>query len=495
MVKCLLYCTQFGPITISHMKRRSRCILKPFRLLCLLLNELAVILLTAIILLVLSPQGSPAADLRIARAILELDPDDSETLDPQRVVKECSTILADAASLSDSLRIKLYLRRANALLALDNRKDARKDYEVVLRYRAGDPDIRCLIASTHKDSEIALKAILEVIHENPKNGKAYVSAALEYGKQGNNALSLEYTSKAIQIDNRLAEAYFVRAVTYSLKGDWESCLSDVSRYITLRPYSSFPNGEDPYVLKGNALYELDRPKEALQLFMLASRLNPSSFEATYGIWQCYFVLCKYHAAFQVTDKLLLLDTKRAESNSARIASLAQTGKIRAAITFGEDVANRLEKDKESLYWLAMAYSYDGKFSLSLESLNNVLALDKLHKASLYQKAILLAMCPDDRIRNGQKAKEICGQLSKMSASKDADVTMALAAACAECQEFEEAVKLAKTVFALELKGRYKIAQEDRLKVWTKQLKSYESKKPVRLELSNVKELSEQINDN
>src|SRR5262249_28377335 len=81
----------------------------------------------------------------------------------------------------------------------------------------------------------------------------------------------------------------------------------------------------------------------------------------------------------------------------------------------------------------------GDFARALADWEQVLRLDPDHSWTCQQIAWLLATCPEAKYRNGRRALTYAARANELEERKDARALACLAAAHAECGEFEKAV--------------------------------------------------------
>jgi tetratricopeptide (TPR) repeat protein len=119
-------------------------------------------------------------------------------------------------------------------------------------------------------------------------------------------------------------------------------------------------------------------------------------------------------------------------------------------------------------WQAAKSDYEEAFRLSMDDEGYYDTLVLLHGAVL---AEFLATCPDERLRDGQRALKIASIGCQATKYEDADNVFALAAAHAEMGDFDEAVRWHEKALALDGKPPTETRQS--------QLAAYRDRKPFR----------------
>jgi tetratricopeptide (TPR) repeat protein len=100
--------------------------------------------------------------------------------------------------------------------------------------------------------------------------------------------------------------------------------------------------------------------------------------------------------------------------------------------------------------------------------------DPRHAGTFNQLAWLWATCPDPDIRNGERAKECANRACELSEWSEPGFLDSLAAACAECGDFDDAVKWQEKAIA-------QIGDPVRQTDYESRLELYRQRKPARVE--------------
>jgi len=94
-------------------------------------------------------------------------------------------------------------------------------------------------------------------------------------QKGNNQEAIKCYSKAVEIDPKNHVYYTNRATAYANIEDWEKCLSDSDKAVSLKP--DWVKG---YFRKGQALVGLKRYEEGYQAYRRAVDLDPKNEDIT-----------------------------------------------------------------------------------------------------------------------------------------------------------------------------------------------------------------------
>jgi tetratricopeptide (TPR) repeat protein len=230
------------------------------------------------------------------------------------------------------------------------------------------------------------------------------------------------------------QAYGYRAEAWMLKEDFEAALKDLGEAIRLKP--SLPTWWS------NRAYVLSLTKD-------------------------------YDKALKDCNEAIRLDAKSARSYLVRgNIYRARKEPAQALKEYGEAV--RLEpKYVSALYGRANACWDLKNFAAAVKDYDEILKLQAQHEESLNELAWVLATCPDDKVRDGQRAVALATTLNKLSDEKNPEHLDTLAAAQAEAGNFDEAIRREKQALACAPLPRE--AQEG----YAKRLKLYEQKKKHR----------------
>ena len=126
---------------------------------------------------------------------------------------------------------------------------------------------------------------------------------------------------------------------------------------------------------------------------------------------------------------------------------------------------------QELYFRALDRQERGAFRNARDDFELALKLNPEDPENLNSYAWLLSTCPDDEVRNGEKAVTLATRAAELTDWKSEPIVDTLAAAYAESGDFEQAVRWARA--AVEL------ADDDALGEDEARLRLYEEKKPYR----------------
>jgi tetratricopeptide (TPR) repeat protein len=455
----------------------------------------------ALTLLLFAAAGALAADSP-PPLVLELSPADIVTVQPESVVKACSAMLTKKET-PEADRAAAYERRAAALMTLRRFEEAKQDLEELCRLRPEDYAARCNLALTlgilGSDKE-AITLLMEVTHAASDYAPAYdalarqlfrvrpgeriaggtgpsydaLARSLIASREDDLAKALEYVNKAITLDKRFTEGYYTRALIYFHLYRYEESLEDFSRYIAVMPLSTRGGVETPYGLRGTVLLYLHRYSEALPNFVMARRLNPSSYPTLEGLMHCYVALGKTALACHIAEEMVRLTPNNSLSHVAASEAYRAVGRAEDALEAARRAVSLAPQDIKVICNLGNCYYRMADYEGALEQFGKLPEQNPEDFYGRLAKSHVLACCPAAKYRDGPKARELLRPLlTSSSPSVQLAATIGMARAEAECGDFKEAIRLTKK--ALEQAGP-EYSERGRLEL---QLKLFEEGKPLR----------------
>lgn len=276
-------------------------------------------------------------------------------------------------------------------------------------------------------------------------------------------------NRALELNPRYAEARNNRGVAWAHKGDYDRAISDCTEALEINPLYA-----NAYNNRGYAWHHKGDLDRAIADYTEALDINPQYVQAYNSRGLAWANKGEYDKAIADYDKALEIRPRYADVYDKRGTAWANKGDFDQAIS---DYTEALEIDpefEEAYYNRAVVWTRKGNFEQAIADYTEALDINPDYSEAYNQMARTLAMCPDDRYRNGAKAVEYAQKALELSLKDNYLDT--LAAAYAEQGQFEDAIKAQeKAIDLLAGKGR----TEKYLAEYRERLKSYEAHKTWR----------------
>ncbi|MDY7038263.1 MAG: tetratricopeptide repeat protein, partial [Thermodesulfobacteriota bacterium] len=275
-------------------------------------------------------------------------------------------------------------------------------------------------------------------------------------------------SHAITINPQHAVAYCNRGVAWFYKGDYDRAISDYDRALAINPHytGAYCNRGVLWTNKG----DYDR---AISDYEKALDMDTSYAPAYCGRGLAWFHKGDYNRAIADYNRTIDIDPHHTMAYCNRGALWASKGDYDRAIA---DCTRALDLNPYSAMAhcnRGVAWYHKGEYFRAIADYLRAIDIDPYHTEAYSHLAWTLAICPDDRYRNGNKAMEMAQKAVELNPKVDFLAT--LAAACAEAGKFEEAITTQKRVITLLNKECKNALLDEHME----RLKAYKARKPLR----------------
>jgi tetratricopeptide (TPR) repeat protein len=312
--------------------------------------------------------------------------------------------------------------------------------------------------------------------------------------------ALEDLDAALKLDSKDAATYEIRGIALTLLKRLKEARESFTQAAELAP-----NTPDPYIQRARVNLFDGNAEAALEDANAALKIDPESPAALLLRSHLYESMNKTDEALVDVNHVLRNQPGLPQALRTRAAILATSGKYDAAAADLLSVSRLDPKDTTALLQLAMVYSAQRQLSKALQAYDSVIKLDsdnwiayrgradanlsvgkqkeaiadyetalKLQPKNggiLNNLAWVLATSPVDELRDGKRAVELATRACEETEYKQAHILSTLAASYAETGDFKTAMEWStKAVEAADEKMKENL---------TKELKSYEAKKPWR----------------
>jgi tetratricopeptide (TPR) repeat protein len=172
----------------------------------------------------------------------------------------------------------------------------------------------------------------------------------------------------------------------------------------------------------------------------AIRIDPKNSDAF--VWRGWLWLSKeqYEKATADCTEAIRLDPNSAFAYECRGKARVKMKEFDGAIA-DLDQAIRIDpKNSDAYAWRGWLWLSKKQYEKAMSDLDEAVRLGPVDESAYGNRALILATCPDAKLRDGKKAVESATKACELAGWKSADLLVTLAAACAEAGDFESAVK-------------------------------------------------------
>ena len=332
-----------------------------------------------------------------------------------------------------------YRARAKAYLELGRRSDALNDLDRAIRLKPDDPALyaeRAEVLFRQKAYAPAIADCDKVLALDPgwvavRGRRAECQAAL-----GDTPAARADFAAAIEGDPANAAHYFVARANLELDNEqYAACVNDCDAALRLDPSS-----HAALQVRGLARRELGDLDGAEADLTQSIRLNPERAVSLLARATVRLDRKAYDEAIGDCDRVITLAPGNARAHSLRGLCRQGLGDLAgAADDFAEAV--RLAPTVPLFYNLRAGVLYrQGEYSRAVQDHLEALKRDPRGASTFNQIAWIRATAPDPDARNGRQAKECATRACELTEWQEAGFLDTLAAACAECGEFDDAVR-------------------------------------------------------
>jgi tetratricopeptide (TPR) repeat protein len=384
--------------------------------------------------------------------VVEWDPADFAILLPEKIVDVCSNALSHAENLGPKALFAHYRCRGDAYFQLRRFDLAKRDYDAALKLRPKDCEIRLLRAEVlgHRSLPDCTAEIEQILEDNPKFAPGYAALGTIALYGGELSKAVQLATAAIACDPEAWQAYGVRAHALARLNKLDEALADVNKLIELHPFGVFTERtEQPYRLRSEILRRLGKYRLAADSLQVAMRLDPECLGVAHDLWVIYYYfLQKEEIAFQIADRMRQKWPKDQAAISAYALNALAIGGVDAGYSAAKEGVANDPQCSAAHSLLATMHIAREEYAEALAQCDEALRLDESNIDALRTKILLLASCPDARVRKGSAARELAYKLCVAMKHNEGSSMLCHAIANAECGDFEKAVETVKGVLLL-----------------------------------------------
>ncbi len=280
--------------------------------------------------------------------------------------------------------------------------------------------------------------------------------------------AVEFCTGEIREAPENATAHLMRAYVRAELGDRARALEDFNAAVKLEP-------KEPAYLRGRGLFyqEAKEYPKAIADFTEVIRLDPKNAMAFAARADAYDDAGELEKARDDYDRAIELDPKDPASYYGRGTIWGRLEEFERSL---EDYNRAVElAPKLGFVRAGRAWAQENlkDYEKALADYDEAIRLDPTDDFALGARGWLLATCPDPKYRDGKKAVESSRRACELTKWNDPGTLSTLAAACAEMEDFDAAVKWQTK--AIEL---YRDRNDEEQIVYGQQrLKLYREKQP------------------
>ncbi|HEX4129537.1 MAG TPA: tetratricopeptide repeat protein [Pirellulales bacterium] len=238
--------------------------------------------------------------------------------------------------------------------------------------------------------------------------------------------SIKVVNRAIKLAPQEASLFLLRGTCYLRNEDYSRAIDDLSQSILLDP-------RDPRAFSRRAAARIEQGDNQAAISDLTAAINidPDARDYTSRA-DAYIAIGHYSPAIEDLTDAIRLDSDSAEAHVKR----------------------------------GRAYSTEHRYPSAIQDFNDALQRDANDPDTLGNLAMLLAMVPDDTVRDGKRAVTLANRGCELTGQKDPWLLDVLAAAYAEIGKFDDAIRTEKRALELQSDADVRSNYEERLKLYS-----------------------------
>jgi len=291
-----------------------------------------------------------------------------------------------------------------------------------------------------RDSETLWKHALACTTGN-YTAQNYLADTL--AEQGRSVEAIEHYQKALEINPHYPDANNNLGTVFLNQGRLDEAAGYYHRALEANP--SFAEAHNNL---GILLTKQGRTAEAIRHYQKAIELNPNRAEFYNNLGNLLATQGRTAAAIEQFQKALEVEPDNAKVHYNLANILIAQGRWDEAIEHYQRALKQIPDSTHAHYQLGLALQSRGRFTAAIAQFQKVLELDSHHVTAQNNLAWLLATCPDNSLRNGQKAVAVAQQAVQLSGGNSPEILDTLAAAYAEAGRFPEAIETARQALDL-----------------------------------------------
>ena len=329
-------------------------------------------------------------------------------------------------------------QRAEAHKALSDFDGAIADYTEALRLRPADSALfnsRGSVRWIQQNDDEAIEDYTEAIRLDPTNSAAFYNRGLVLDKARKFEAALKDFTQAALLSPQDPDAFHKRAGVRKSLRDFDGAIADYTEVLRLDPKDSSVFNE-----RGICCYLKNDYARAIEDFGECIRIEPANAVHHLNRGLAGLMKADYRKAIEDFTQSLKLDPSLHRAFRLRASAWKALGEYDKSI---EDLSQLIQTDSTvpaSFLDRGDVFRLKREFAKAVSDYEEAVRLDPEYAAALNAEASLLAICPDDQIRDGEKAVRLATRASELDDWQNPVFLATLAAAYAEARDFASAVK-------------------------------------------------------
>lgn len=242
-------------------------------------------------------------------------------------------------------------------------------------------------------------------------------------------------TKRLAADPNNVAAYYECACAYIKKCEYNQAIADFDEIIRCDPADA-----EAFRSRGHQRVNVGAYTEALDDYANAMRLDPGNADDYGGRARAFGGLLKYQEALEDCTKAIRLDPRFVYPHTIRAWVYECSEKSDAAIAAYSEAIRLSPADPDLYLRRGDARCNAGDFAGAIAEYKQVIKLAPANSYALARLAAVLSSCWDAHLRDGKEARKLATAACEATSWRDWYSLGSLACACAECGDFDAAVK-------------------------------------------------------
>jgi serine/threonine-protein kinase len=365
----------------------------------------------------------------------------------------------------------VYRLRAYAYLEMGDRARALNDLDQAIRLKPADATgyaDRAAELHAQRQFDQAIADCDRALRLDPSRVSLIGLRARCHADGGNSGAAFKDFAEAIEADPKNAAMHrLFRAKLHLDLEDFDGALADAAAVI-----AADPKNAEAYFLRGNIRQGAGDFPGAAEDFSATLAAKPDHVFARLGRAICRLVLNDPVGAAADADLIVTQMPGAVRGYEVRGRARKLTGDLTGALADFDKAVELAPLAVPPLMYRAGVHYARHNYGLAIRDHTEALKRDPRSAATFNHLAWIWATCPDPDVRNGRQAHGCATRACELTEWVEPSFLDTLAAACAECGEFEDAVKWQEKAIGM-------LTDEVRRADYESRLDLYRAGRPVR----------------